>query len=103
MGQGIGLARQTGPGKLVWQAHIIERFRKKHWAYWYNIFDDHRSTGSLPMDRRPSPSLYHSCKNNGFQNEQESWNAQKLMKKLTIETVCNGVRRSKLSGPDPNY
>ena len=24
-------------------------------------------------------------------------------RKLTIEIVCNGVRRSKLLGPDPNY
>ena len=27
----------------------------------------------------------------------------KIYEKLTIESVCNGFRRGKLSGPDPDY
>ena len=38
-------------------ACIIERFRKKHKLIDIIFLDDHRSTGNLPVDRRPSPSL----------------------------------------------
>ena len=50
-------ACQTGPGNLVWSAHIIQRFCKKHQLIDVIFFYGHRSTWNLPVSHRPSTSL----------------------------------------------
>ena len=53
----VWLTCHNGPENLFWQAHIIERFRKKHQLIDIILFDGHPPIGNLPVSRRPSPSV----------------------------------------------